>query len=323
VAITEAGIGSDIVAIVEAHDLTKVFDGRKAVDHLDLEIEEGELFGLLGPNGAGKSTTVAMLSTILSPTRGTAIVGGYDIRRQAKEVRSIIGVVPQEFGLYDDLTAEENLAYLGKLHGVEEGKLREWIDELLRLVQLRDRANDRVKTFSGGMKHRLNLAAGLIHEPRLLFLDEPTTGLDPQARLAVWELIKQFQSKGVTILLTTHYMEEADYLCGRVAIMDRGKVIALDSPARLKHSIGKLEIIEMKAKGISSNLPAELRKLKGVKKVARTSEGLRVLTPVADEVVARAVTLASFAGVRIDSLNVIQPTLEDVFIKLTGKTLRD
>jgi len=311
------------VAIVEAHDLTKVFDRRKAVDHLDLEIEEGELFGLLGPNGAGKSTTVAMLSTILSPTRGTAIVGGYDIRRQAKEVRSIIGVVPQEFGLYDDLTAEENLAYLGKLHGVEEGKLREWIDELLRLVQLRDRANDRVKTFSGGMKHRLNLAAGLIHEPRLLFLDEPTTGLDPQARLAVWELIKQFQSKGVTILLTTHYMEEADYLCGRVAIMDRGKVIALDSPAKLKRSIGKLEIIEMKAKGISSNLPAELRKLKGVKKVARTSEGLRVLTPVADEVVARAVTLASFAGVRIDSLNVIQPTLEDVFIKLTGKTLRD
>jgi len=311
------------VAIVETRDLTKVFNGRKAVDSLDLEIEDGELFGLLGPNGAGKSTTVAMLSTILPPTRGTAIVGGHDIRQQAKEVRSIIGVVPQEFGLYDDLTAEENLAYLGKLHGVEGSKLRKRIDELLRLVQLRDRANDRVKTFSGGMKHRLNLAAGLIHEPRLLFLDEPTTGLDPQARLAVWELIRQFQSEGVTILLTTHYMEEADYLCGRVAIMDRGKVIALDSPAKLKRSIGKLEIIEMKAKGVSSNLPAELRKLKGVKKVARTSEGLRVLTPVADEVVARAVTLASFAGVRIDSLNVIQPTLEDVFIKLTGKTLRD
>jgi len=311
------------VAIVETRDLTKVFNGRKAVDSLDLEIEEGELFGLLGPNGAGKSTTVAMLSTILPPTRGTAIVGGYDIMRQAKEVRSIIGVVPQEFGLYDDLTAEENLAYLGKLHGVEGSKLRKRTDELLRLVQLKDRANDRVKTFSGGMKHRLNLAAGLIHEPRLIFLDEPTTGLDPQARLAVWELIRKFQSEGVTILLTTHYMEEADYLCGRVAIMDKGKVIALDSPARLKRSIGKLEIIEMKAKGVSGNLPAELRKLKGVKKVARTSEGLRVLTPVADEVVARVVTLASFAGVRIDSLNVIQPTLEDVFIKLTGKTLRD
>jgi ABC-2 type transport system ATP-binding protein len=311
------------MAIVETHELTKVFNGRKAVDQLDLEIEEGELFGLLGPNGAGKSTTVAMLSTILPPTRGTAIVGGYDIRRQAKEVRSIIGVVPQEFGLYDDLTAEENLAYLGKLHDVQGNRLRKRIDELLELVQLSDRAKDRVKTFSSGMKHRLNLAAGLIHEPRLLFLDEPTTGLDPQARLAVWELIRQFQSEGVTILLTTHYMEEADYLCERVAIMDRGKVIALDSPAKLKRSIGKLEIIEMKARGISSDLPAELRKLKGVKKVVRTSEGLRVLTPLADEVVARVVTLASFAGARIDSINIVQPTLEDVFIKLTGKTLRD
>jgi ABC-2 type transport system ATP-binding protein len=311
------------MAIVETHDLTKIFNGRKAVDRLDLEIEEGELFGLLGPNGAGKSTIVAMLSTILPPTRGTAIVGGYDIRQQARKVRSIIGVVPQEFGLYDNLTAEENLAYLGKLHGVDGGKLRKRIDKLLKLVQLKDRAKDRVKTFSGGMKHRLNLAAGLIHEPRLLFLDEPTTGLDPQARLVVWELIKQFQSEGVTILLTTHYMEEADYLCGRVAIMDRGKVIALDSPTRLKRSIGRLEIIEMKTKGVSKDFPAELRKLKGVKKVARTSEGLRVFTPVAEQVVARVVTLASLAGVRIDSINVAQPTLEDVFIKLTGKTLRD
>ncbi len=311
------------MAIVETHDLTKVFNGRNAVDRLDLEIEEGEFFGLLGPNGAGKSTTVAMLSTILRPTRGTVTIAGYDIKRQAKEIRRIIGVVPQEFGLYDQLTAAENLAYFGKLHGVEGGKLKVRIEELLKLVQLQDRANDLVKTFSGGMKHRLNLVMGLIHEPKLLFLDEPTTGLDPQARLAVWELIKRFQSEGVTILLTTHYMEEADYLCERVAIMDRGKVIALDSPARLKRSIGKLEVIEVKARKVTKKVLNELRKLKGVQKVARTTEGLRVLTPAANEVMARVVTLASFAGVQIDSLNVAQPTLEDVFIKLTGKTLRD
>lgn len=311
------------MAIVETHDLTKVFNGRKAVDSLDLEIEEGEFFGLLGPNGAGKSTTVAMLSTILRPTRGTVTIAGYDIKRQAKEIRRLIGVVPQEFGLYDELTAAENLAYFGKLHGVEGGKLKVRIEELLRLVQLQDRANDLVKTFSGGMKHRLNLVVGLIHEPKLLFLDEPTTGLDPQARLAVWELIKRFQSEGVTILLTTHYMEEADYLCERVAIMDRGKVIALDSPARLKRSIGKLEVIEVKARKVTKKVLNELRKLKGVRKAARTTEGLRVLTPAANEVMARVVTLASFAGVQIDSLNVAQPTLEDVFIKLTGKTLRD
>lgn len=311
------------MAIVETHDLTKVFNGRNAVDRLNLEIEEGEFFGLLGPNGAGKSTTVAMLSTILRPTRGTVTIAGYDIKRQAKEIRRIIGVVPQEFGLYDQLTAAENLTYFGKLHGVECGKLKVRIEELLKLVQLQDRANDLVKTFSGGMKHRLNLVMGLIHEPKLLFLDEPTTGLDPQARLAVWELIKRFQSEGVTILLTTHYMEEADYLCERVAIMDRGKVIALDSPARLKRSIGKLEVIEVKARKVTKKVLNELRKLKGVQKVARTTEGLRVLTPAANEVMARVVTLASFAGVQIDSLNVAQPTLEDVFIKLTGKTLRD
>ncbi len=311
------------MAIVEIHDLTKVFNGRKAVDRLNLEIDEGEFFGLLGPNGAGKSTTVAMLSTILRPTQGTVVIAGRDIKRHAKEVRRLIGVVPQEFGLYDELTANENLAYFGKLHGVEGGKLKDRIEKLLRLVQLQDRANDLVKTFSGGMKHRLNLVVGLIHEPKLVFLDEPTTGLDPQARIAVWELIKRFQSEGVTILLTTHYMEEADFLCGRVAIMDRGKVIALDSPARLKRAIGKLEVIEVKARKVTKKALNELRKLKGVRKAARTTEGLRVLTPAANEVMARVVTLASFAGVQIDSLNVAQPTLEDVFIKLTGKTLRD
>jgi ABC-2 type transport system ATP-binding protein len=173
------------MAIVETKDLTKKFDGRIAVNRLNLAIEEGELFGLLGPNGAGKTTTMAMLSTILRPTRGTAIVGGYDIRQCPKEVRRIIGVVPQDIGLYDNLTAAENLAYFGKLHGVEGERLRKRITELLKLVQLQDRAEDRVQTFSGGMKRRLNLAVGLIHEPRLLFLDEPTTGFDPAARLAV------------------------------------------------------------------------------------------------------------------------------------------
>lgn len=324
-ALSEKGITHRciIMAIVETRGLTKVFNGRKAVDRLNLTVEEGEIFGLLGPNGAGKSTTVAMLATILSPTRGAALVGGYDIRRHPKEVRKKIGVVPQEFGLYDDLTARENLAYFGRLHGLSGDRLRKRVDELLRLVQLEERANDRVKTFSGGMKHRLNLVTGLIHEPSLLFLDEPTTGLDPQARLAVWELIERFRSEGVTILLTTHYMEEADRLCDRVAIMDRGKVIALDSPTNLKRSIGKLEVIEMRTRGGSSDFLARLRRFRDVKRVVRTPEGLRILTPTADELVAEVVTLASSAGVRVDSINVIQPTLEDVFIKLTGKTLRD
>ena len=304
-------------------NLTRSFDGRKAVNNLNLSIEEGELFGLLGPNGAGKSTTVAMLSTILQPTRGTAIVGGYDIKKQSKEVRSIIGVVPQDVGLYDELTAAENLAYFGKLHGIEGKQLRKRITKLLELVQLGDRMDDRVKTFSGGMKRRLNLAAGMIHEPRLLFMDEPTTGFDPAARLAVWELIKQLRAAGVTILLTTHYMEEADYLCDRVAIMDRGKIIALDTPTTLKRSIGKLEVIEIKATGVPSALLSKVRKTRGIKKATRTSEGLRLLTPAADAALSRVVGLAAEAGMHIESLNVVQPTLEDVFIGLTGRTLRD
>jgi len=311
------------MSIVETRSLSKMFDGRKAVNNMNLTIEEGELFGLLGPNGAGKSTTVAMLSTILPPTEGTAIVGGYDIKKQPKEVRQIIGVVTQEAGVYDDLTAAENLAYFGKLQGVEGKKLRKWIDELLVMVQIKDRANDRVKTFSGGMKRRLNLAVGLVHMPKVLFLDEPTTGFDPQARLAVWEIIKRFQSKGVTILLTTHYMDEADYLCDRVAVMDNGKIIALDKPDALKHSMGKLETIELKAAKVPRKLMVELKKLRGVKKVVRSPEGLRLFTPSADSVLSQVVRAVTDVGVSIDSLHIAQPTLEDVFIKLTGKTLRD
>jgi ABC-2 type transport system ATP-binding protein len=311
------------MAIVEIRGLTKIFNGRKAVDGLNLAIEKGEILGLLGPNGAGKTTTITMLSTILPPTKGTATVDGYDIRRQPKEVRRIIGVVPQDVALYDDLTAAENLAYFGKLYGVVGERLKKRTDELLRLVRLKNRANNRVKSFSSGMRDRLNLAVGLIHEPRLLFLDEPTTGLDPQARLAVWEMIKKLQAEGVSILLTTHYMEEADYLCDRVAIMDDGKVIALDSPAILKRSIEKLEVIEVKATGIPRALLVKLRKLRDVKEVAQTSEGLRLLSPTSDAILGQVVSLITSKKVRIDSLNVVQPTLEDVFIKLTGRTLRD
>jgi ABC-2 type transport system ATP-binding protein len=263
-----------------------------------------------------------MLSTVLQPTDGTAIVGGYDVQKQSKEVRGIIGVVTQDVGLYDDLSAAENLAYFGKLHGVEGSRLRKRVDELLNLVQLKDRAKSLVKTFSGGMKHRLNLAVGLIHKPKVLLLDEPTTGLDPTARLTVWDLIKRFQAEGITILLTTHYMEEADYLCDRVAIMDQGKIITLDTPAALKRSIGELEIIEVKVR-VPKKLVTKLRRLRKVEKAEATSEGLRLLTPAADAVLGQVVKSLTDGGVHVDSLNIIKPTLEDVFIKLTGRALRD
>jgi ABC-2 type transport system ATP-binding protein len=309
--------------IVETRDLTKKFNGRKAVNCLNLTIKKGELFGLLGPNGAGKSTTVAMLSTILEPTQGTAIVGGHDIRKHPKEVRKLIGVVPQEGSVYDDLTAVENLMYFGKLHDVDGETLRKRAAKLLELVQLKNRTKDRVKTYSSGMKHRLNLAVGLVHEPQVLFLDEPTTGLDPAARLVVWEFVKRLQGQGITILLTTHYMDEADYLCDRVAFMDRGRVIALGTPVELKRSIGKMEVIEIKTPKIPKTFLIRARKMRGIKKVVNISDNLRLLTPAADTLLSQVVKLASETGMRIDSLNIAQPTLEDVFIKLTGKTLRD
>lgn len=309
--------------MIETLDLTKKFDGRKAVDRLNLIIKKGELFGLLGPNGAGKSTTVSMLSTVLEPTQGTAIIGGRDIRKHPKEVRKLIGVVPQEGSVYDDLTAMENLIYFGKLHEVDGEKLRKRAEKLLELVQLKNRTKERVKTYSSGMKHRLNLAVGLVHEPQILFLDEPTTGLDPAARLVVWEFIKRLQDQGITVLLTTHYMDEADYLCDRVAFMDRGKIIALGTPTELKRSIGKMEVIEIKTPKIPKAFLAKACKMRGIKKVVHTSENLRLLTPAADTLLSQVVRLASETGMRIDSLNIAQPTLEDVFIKLTGKTLRD
>jgi len=311
------------VAIVETHDLTKKFNGRKAVNRLNLPIEDEEIFGLLASNGARTKTAIGLISTILYQTGGTATIGGYDIRGQPKEVRQIIGVVPQEVSLYDNLTAAENIEYFGKLHGMKGKRLHNRVNKLLKLIQLQDRANDRVKTFSSGMKDRLNLAVSLVHAPRVLFLDEPTTGLDPQARLAVWKMIQQLRAGGITILLTTHYMEEADYLCDRVAIMNNGKIIALGSPEELKRSIGKLEIIKVKATGIPNALLSKLRKLKGTKKVVRTSEGLRILTPTADALLGRIVSLITSGGVSIDSLDVVHPTLEDVFIKLTGRVLRD
>jgi len=309
------------MAVIEVRELTKKFDKRIAVDRLNLTIEEGELFGLLGPNGAGKTTLVRMLTTVLQPAQGAATVCGYDIQRQPKEVRRVIGIAPQDVALYDDLTAAENLAHFGKLYGVKGKRLRTRITKLLKLVQLEDRAGDLVKTFSSGMKRRLNLMIGLIHEPRVLFLDEPTTGFDPAARLAVWDCIKRLKAEKVTILLSTHYMEEADYLCDRVAIMDRGKIVALGTPAELKRSVGKLEVIEVRAGKVSTALVKRLRKLRGVKKVVSTSEGLRVFTPAADAVLGR--VAMTTAGARVDALRVVQPTLEDVFIKLTGRTLGD
>src|SRR5512146_553426 len=223
---------------IETHQLTKAYNSFKAVDTLDISVERGEIFGLLGPNGAGKTTTVSMLCTILKPTSGTATVNGYDLVREPHKVRKSIGIVFQDPSIDDRLTARENLVMHANLYGVPASEQRDRINRILKLVELEDRANDLLRTYSGGMRRRLELGRGLIHYPKVLFLDEPTVGLDPQTRDHIWKYIKELkQAHDITVVLTTHYMDEADRLSDRIAIMDHGKIAVLDTPAKLKDTL--------------------------------------------------------------------------------------
>lgn len=306
--------GGNIV-IIKTEGITKAFKSLVAVDHVDLSIDEGEIFGLLGPNGAGKTTLLSMLATLLRPTEGTAMINGFDVIKQPGHVRRSIGMVFQAPSSDDLLTGWENLYLHALMFGVPAEVRRERIDEVLTLVDLKDRANDRVKTYSGGMRRRLELARGLLHKPKILLLDEPTLGLDPQTREHIWEYIERLAREGrVTILITTHYMEEADRLCDRVAVIDHGKIIALDSPANLKMQIGKSMI---KAKVKEPNLE-KIRALPYVSKVeAKDGDVSIVLSEVGAHIQEVLCNLgdASFVELR-------EPTLNDVFLQLTGKEIR-
>jgi ABC-2 type transport system ATP-binding protein len=312
------------VKIIETHELTKEFNGLVAVDKVTFSVERGEIFGFLGPNGAGKTTTIKMLTTLLLPTSGTAYISGFDIVREAAQVRRRIGLVPQRIVLEGDLTARENLLFHGMLYGLSRRELDAKIPELLELVGLKERADSKVRTFSGGMKRRLELVKVLVHEPEVIFLDEPTVGLDPQTRRKIWEYIQILnRERGVTIFLTTHYMEEADYLCDRICIIDYGRILDIDTPQRLKDKIGEGDIIEMEVSGKGEKFAQALEKECGCQ--IKKMEGNRItITAKRGEYALKEIFfLADKLGVEVTSISVREPTLEDVFIHYTGRSIRE
>mgnify|MGYP001078326946 CR=1 FL=1 len=311
------------MALVEVNNLSKIYGDVQAVDGVSFEIQQGEIFGLLGPNGAGKTTTINVLCTYTEPTAGEVTVAGHSVIAEPEAVQRAIGVVPQDIALYPDLNGVENLRFFGRMYDVPKARLEQRIGELLELVGLAEHARKRVEHYSGGMKRRLNLAVGLLSEPRFLMLDEPTVGVDPQSRNATFENIQALNRQGLTILYTTHYMEEAELLCDRVAIMDEGQIIALDTPQNLINTLG-MGIIHIGVKDdLHEEMLARLRALPQVKAVARRDDTLAFETVDAQQALLEIIGLFNETDTVMTSLEILEPNLESVFIQLTGKQLRD
>jgi ABC-2 type transport system ATP-binding protein len=309
---------------VEVDKLKKCFGDFCAVDALSFTVNDGEVFGLLGPNGAGKSTLIRMLTTLVLPTSGTARVGGHDIVRSPNDVRQVIGVIPQAMTSDLDLSAEENMSIFAKLYGIPREKRRRTIQELIKAVDLWQWRDKPVKMFSGGMRRRLEIARGLVHEPKIFFLDEPTTGLDPVSRVAVWEMLSRLKrERDLTILVTTHYMDEADKLCDRIAIVDHGRLVALDSPLKLKASIPGRNVIEVSFSAVPAGWRETLLALPEVADVKADDHVFRISSNNGPRTTVEIMEAARRAGITLASLSVQSTTLDDVFVRYTGHQLRD
>jgi len=309
--------------MIRIDKLSKSFGEIEALKQISFEVKEGEIFGLLGPNGAGKTTILQIIATILEPTSGKVMVDGLDVKKQKDKIRSLMGVVPQEVSIYPQLTARENLSLFGKLYGLRRNELKERVKWGLSLASLENRANDKVETYSSGMKRRINIACSLIYSPKILLLDELTVGIDPQSRQLIYELIKSLNAKGTTILLCTHYIEEAENLCHRVAIIDEGRLVALDTPENLISLIGKKDLIELEAEELPDTIdiiineifPKSNPSVKGKKIFLAAEDSNRQLPIVIKSLITK--------GISIISARVRRANLESVFLHLTGKELRE
>jgi ABC-2 type transport system ATP-binding protein len=314
-------------SLVQVSDLVKKYPNSdiQAVDHVNFDIEEGEVFSLLGPNGAGKSTTISMLSCLLKATEGDALIDGKSIVQDPIGVKNVIGVVPQEIALYETLSARDNLLFWGRMYGMGGKQLKARVEEVLEQVNLQDRAKDKVKTYSGGMKRRINIAVGLLHKPKLVFMDEPTVGIDPQSRRRILDMVKELNQQGLTVLYTTHYMEEAEELSDRVGIIDHGKLIAIGSQKELTRTIGSSDTLRLHfGEGDNAEpLVSALQTLPEVIQVSTTDHQVIVMIPEAEAALPDVIAKTNEIGMRIRSIDIEEPNLEAVFLNLTGRALRD
>jgi ABC-2 type transport system ATP-binding protein len=309
--------------IIEIKGLTKVFGKFTAVDKMNLNVREGEIFGFLGPNGAGKTTTISMLTTLIKPTNGTAMVAGYDLIKDSVDIRSVIGVVPQTFALFPELTAQENLAYIGKLYDMSDSLIKERSEYLLKIVTLFEHKDRIAGVFSGGMKQRLSLAASIISNPKILFMDEPTTGLDPQSRIAMRDLTRHLNKEGMTIVYTTHDMDEAEKICDRLTIMDKGRIIADGTSSELKKIITTNLLLEIEIDSPTKELISELKRLPFIVSAELKDGLIAVSVKQKDNVFYKLSDFFHRRNEKVSEIRFKEPTLEEVFIHLTKKELRD
>jgi len=309
--------------ILIAQDLVKTFGEIHAVRGISLRVARGEVFGLLGPNGAGKTTTISMLTGLLEPTSGSVTVDGLDLKTHTNQVKAKLGLVPQELALYPTLSARQNLNFFGRIYGLRGKELRQRVDEVLHMIGLADRADDAIEDYSGGMKRRVNIGAGLLHKPEVLFLDEPTVGVDPQSRNAIFESVEALNRAGMSVIYTTHYMEEAQRLCHRVAIVDEGELIALDTPTALIRSLGGGILIIGVAEGRAEDVMDPVAQLPTVKSATRSDSQLKIETHRLQEALIGVLDITNQLDVPITSIEMLEPNLESVFLHLTGKKLRE
>lgn len=308
---------------IEVNDLYKSFGDVKAVQGVSFTAEQGTIFSLLGPNGAGKTTIIAMLSTLLRPDQGDAKIMGYSILENPMGVKSVLGVVPQEIALYEDLSARENLTFWGKMYGLRGSILKARVDEVLEMIGLTDRAKGAVSKFSGGMKRRVNIGVALLHKPQVIYMDEPTVGIDPQSRRNILDSVVALKNQGMTVLYTTHYMEEAQELSDKIAIMDFGKIVASGTHAELVKIVGQLDRITLTINAEGSQVLETWKAISGVAQISSENGFLTVLAEDSNLVLPRLFDSAASLNVRITSVNILEPNLEAVFLHLTGRALRD